>query len=448
MGSSPVISMSLALAERNVPRYTSYPTAPHFTAAVDGDVYAEWLAALPPTATLSLYIHVPFCTELCHYCGCNTRAVRRREPVETYAERLLEEIELLDGLVGRKLTHLHWGGGTPSILGPALLETIAAKLASRFDLSALKEHAIELDPRRLDRALVRSLQAIGVTRASLGVQDASAHVQQAIGRIQPFELVARAADWLRAAGIANLNIDLMYGLPTQTVRDVVHSAQLAAALGAQRLALFGYAHVPWFKSHQRLIDEAALPGLAERLQQADAAAETLCRVGYETVGLDHFALPDDELAIAARTGTLRRNFQGYTVDEADALIGLGASAIGRLPQGFVQNAPDLGGYSRTVAGGRFPIVKGLALSDEDRLRAHLIERLMCDLALDLNAVEGGVGRFASELAALAPLADEGLLTIDNGRIAVTARGRAYVRIAAAVFDSYLAASQKKHSIAV
>lgn len=442
------MSMSLALAERNVPRYTSYPTAPHFTAAVNGDVYAQWLAALPPTATLSLYIHVPFCTELCHYCGCNTRAVRRREPVETYAERLLEEIDLLDGLAGHKLTHLHWGGGTPSILGADLLETIAAKLASRFDLSALKEHAIELDPRRLDRALVRALQAIGITRASLGVQDASAHVQQAIGRIQPFDLVARAADWLRAAGIANLNIDLMYGLPAQTVRDVAHSAQRAASLGAQRLALFGYAHVPWFKTHQKLIDEAALPGLVERLQQADTAADTLCGLGYQAVGLDHFALPDDELAIAARAGTLRRNFQGYTVDEADALIGLGASAIGKLPQGFVQNAPDLGGYSRAVAGGGFPIVKGLALSDEDRLRAHLIERLMCDLALDLDAVERGVCRFAPELAALAPLAEQGLLTIDGGRIVVTARGRAYVRIAAAVFDSYLAASQKKHSVAV
>ena len=442
------MNMSLALAERNVPRYTSYPTAPHFTAAVNGGVYAQWLAALPPTATLSLYIHVPFCVELCHYCGCNTRAARKREPVEVYAERLLEEIDLLQGLAGRRLTHLHWGGGTPSILGPALLETIAAKLASRFDLSALKEHAIELDPRRLDRSLVRTLQAIGVTRASLGVQDASPHVQQAIGRIQPFDLVVRAAEWLRAAGIANLNIDLMYGLPTQTVRDVAYSAELAASLGPQRLALFGYAHVPWFKTHQKLIDEAALPGLAERLQQAETAAETLCGIGYQAVGLDHFALPDDELAVAARAGTLRRNFQGYTVDEADALIGLGASAIGKLPQGFVQNAPDLGGYSRAVEAGNFPIVKGLALSDEDRLRAHMIERLMCDLALDLDTVAGGIARFAPELAALAPLADEGLLTIDGGRIEITTRGRAYVRIAAAVFDSYLAASQKKHSVAV
>lgn len=436
----------LVLAERNVPRYTSYPTAPHFKAAVGPDTYRDWLAALPSDARLSLYIHVPFCTELCHYCGCNTRAIRKREPVDAYAERLLEEIALLSGLAARKLTHLHWGGGTPSILGPAWLETIAASLASRFDLSELKEHAIELDPRRIDRSLVRSLKAIGVNRASLGVQDVSPHVQQAIGRVQPFDLVEQAAAWLRDAGILNLNVDLMYGLPTQTVRDVARSAELAASLGAQRLALFGYAHVPWFKQHQRLIDDAALPDATARLEQAQVAAETLMSFGYQAVGLDHFALPDDELAVAAREGRLHRNFQGYTTDEADALIGLGASAIGRLPQGFVQNAPDLGGYSRAVQSGRFATVKGLALSDDDRTRAAIIERLMCDLAVDLGCF--GSDGFADERTALGALAADGLLTIEGTRIAITERGRPYVRIAAAVFDTYLAASQKRHSAAV
>jgi oxygen-independent coproporphyrinogen III oxidase len=442
------MSTSLALAERNVPRYTSYPTAPHFSAAVGPELYGEWLSALPREASLSLYIHVPFCTELCFYCGCNTRAMRKREPIDAYAERLLEEIALLQGLAGRKLTHLHWGGGTPSILGPAWLETIAAGLASRFDLPALKEHAIELDPRRLDRPLVRTLAAIGVNRASLGVQDTSPHVQQAIGRVQPFDLVERAADWLREAGIAKLNIDLMYGLPAQTVRDVAHSAELAVSLQAQRLALFGYAHVPWFKTHQRLIDDAALPGLSERLEQAQVATETLVSLGYEAVGLDHFALPADELCIAAREHRLHRNFQGYTTDDADALIGLGASAIGRLPQGFVQNAPDLGGYSRSVAGGRLATVKGLTLSDDDRVRAAIIERLMCDLEVDLDTVAGGAARFPAEIGALRPLAAEGLLHIEGSRIAVTTSGRPYVRIAAAAFDAYLAASQKRHSVAV
>lgn len=437
----------LALAERNVPRYTSYPTAPHFTAAVDCDAYSGWIAALPREATLSLYVHVPFCTELCHYCGCNTRAVRKREPVDAYAERLLDEIALLGSLAARKLTHLHWGGGTPSILGPQWLETIAARLASTFDLSGLKEHAIELDPRRLDRSLVRSLKAIGVNRASLGVQDVSPHVQQAIGRVQPFEQVERAADWLREAGIANLNVDLMYGLPTQTARDVARSAELAASLGAQRMALFGYAHVPWFKTHQKLIDEAALPALDARLAQATIAAETLQSFGYQAIGLDHFALPGDELAIAAREYRLHRNFQGYTTDEADALIGLGASAIGKLPQGFVQNAPDLAGYTRAIDAGRFATVKGLPLSDDDRLRGRIIERLMCDLAVDLDLF-GGAGDFTAELKSLTPLADEGLLRIEGARISVTEKGRPYVRIAAAAFDAYLAASQKRHSVAV
>jgi oxygen-independent coproporphyrinogen-3 oxidase len=437
----------LLFADRNLPRYTSYPTVPHFSSTVGAETYGEWLTALPRGATLSFYIHIPFCTELCLYCGCNTRAVRKREPVEAYAQRITDEIAQMRNLAGRKLTHLHWGGGTPSIVGAHWLDTIADKLGSLFDVSAMTEHAIELDPRRIDRSLVHALQAIGVTRASLGMQDASPHVQRAIGRIQPFDLVQKAADWLRDAGINRLNIDLMYGLPTQTARDVARNAELAASLGAQRLALFGYAHVPWFKTHQRLIDETALPGLAERLDQAQVAAETLTGLGYRAIGLDHFALPDDELAIAAREKRLRRNFQGYTTDEADALIGLGASAIGKLPQGFVQNASDLAGYSRAVSGGRFATVKGLALSASDRLRGAIIERLMCDLAVDLETF-GGKEQFTAELARLRPLCDEGLLEIDGGHIAMTERGRPYLRIAASAFDTHLAAANKRHSIAV
>ncbi len=439
---------ALALAERNVPRYTSYPTAPHFTAAVGPETYAGWLDALPRDAALSLYIHVPFCTELCHYCGCNTRAVRKREPVDAYAQRLISEIALLGAMKGRKLTHLHWGGGTPSILGPQWLETIAARLASLFDLAGLKEHAIELDPRRLDKPLLRTLAAIGVNRASLGVQDASPHVQQLIGRVQPFELVERAAEGLREAGIANLNIDLMYGLPGQGTREVARSAELSAALNPQRLALFGYAHVPWFKTHQRLIAEAELPGVEARLAQAEVAADTLQSFGYQLIGLDHFALPGDELAIAAAENRLHRNFQGYTVDDADALIGMGASAIGKLPQGFVQNAPDLAGYSRSIDGGRFATVKGLGLRDDDRVRANVIERLMCDLAVDLDTIEGGAARFADAIETLTPLADQGLVTLAGARITVTERGRPYIRIAAAAFDAYLNSGQNRHSVAV
>lgn len=439
---------SLALAERNVPRYTSYPTAPHFTAQIGPEAYASWLEQLPREARLSLYIHVPFCNELCFYCGCNTRAVRKREPVDAYAARLLDEIALLAFLKGRKLTHLHWGGGTPSILGPQWLETIAARLASLFDLSALKEHAIELDPRRLDRPLVRTLGLIGVNRASLGMQDASPRVQRAIGRVQPFEQVERAAGWLREAGVNDLNIDLMYGLPEQSSRDVSRSAELAASLSPQRLALFGYAHVPWFKTHQRLIDDAALPGLSARLEQAQVAAEALQDLGYQAVGLDHFSRPDDALAAAAREKRLRRNFQGYTTDDADALIGLGASAIGKLPQGFAQNAPDVAGYARAVAGGCFATMKGLALSEDDRRRAAAIERLMCDLEVDLDRLEGGAHYFAGELATFRSLAEEGLVRLEGNRVVLTPEARPFVRIAASVFDAYLGSGEKRHSVAV
>jgi oxygen-independent coproporphyrinogen-3 oxidase len=438
----------IALAERNVPRYTSYPTAPHFTPAVDAGTYADWLRALPADATLSLYIHVPYCTHICLYCGCHTKAVRRSDPLDAYAARLQDEIDLIANAVGgRRVVHLHWGGGTPSILDTERMTAIVDRLAARFDLSAMKEHAIELDPRRTSAKLARGLAAIGVNRASLGVQDFSPHVQEAIGRVQPFEQVQETAERLREAGIAHINIDLMYGLPAQTLADVERSAGLAASLHPSRLALFGYAHVPWFKPHQRLIDAASLAGPAARIEQVRLAARTLAVHGYVPIGLDHFALPEDELATAQRAGRLRRNFQGYTTDEADALIGLGASAIGKLPQGFVQNAVDIGGYSRTVQKGALATAKGIALSDDDRMRAAIIERLMCDLSLDLDVVAPHTD-FAAEIEGLAGLREAGMVQIGDRRIVVTDEGRPFVRLVAAAFDAYLPQNRSRHSIAV
>jgi oxygen-independent coproporphyrinogen III oxidase len=441
------MSNLLGFAERNVPRYTSYPTAPHFSAAVGPAEYSQWISELPTNAALSLYIHVPYCTELCLYCGCTTKAVRRREPIERYAERVIEEISLLTGLASRQVVHLHWGGGTPSILGTKWLFEIATKLAACFDFSPHAEHAIELDPRALDETLVRTLAAIGVTRASLGVQDFSPHVQQAIGRVQPFGIVARGVDLLRAAGITDLSFDLMYGLPHQKVADVARSAALAASLAPQRIALFGYAHVPWFRVQQRRIDAAALPGTSARLEQARVAAETLSAAGYIPIGLDHFAKPDDELAIAAREGRLHRNFQGYTTDAADALIGFGASAISRLPQGFAQNAPDVAGYSRAIAAKQLATVRGVRMSDDDRLRSAVIERLMCDFAVDLDWIAPNLS-FEAEIASLGPLVHEELVCIEAQRITITEMGRPFVRLVAAAFDSYLATKPVQHSAAV
>lgn len=445
----------LVLAERNVPRYTSYPTAPHFS-AVGHETYAGWLAALPREARLSLYLHVPYCENICLYCGCLTKAVRRRDPIDIYAAHLAAEIDLLAAaLPARSVAHLHWGGGTPSILGTQHLSDLMDKIAARFDLTAIHEHAIELDPRRVSEALVKTLARVGVNRASLGVQDFAPHVQNAIGRAQPFDQVREATETLRAGGITRINMDLMYGLPRQSVADVVRSAELTCDLAPQRVALFGYAHVPWFRHHQRLIDEASLPGAAERLAQMNAAAEIFLARGYVAIGLDHFALPDDELATAQSQGRLHRNFQGYTTDRADALIGIGASSIGRLPQGFIQNAPDVGGYFRAVDAGRFPVVKGLALSADDRLRGDVIERIMCDLAVDLDAELTAAPAearpadgFSSEIDALAGLVAAGIATVDGRRIGVTEQGRPFVRLVAAAFDAYLARNNARHSVAV
>jgi oxygen-independent coproporphyrinogen-3 oxidase len=447
----PMISRTRTLAELKAPRYTSYPTAPHFGPAVTADHYAAWLWALPESAPLSLYIHVPYCAQLCHYCGCHTKAVRQRDPVDAYADRLAEEFALVGAFAGRRrVAHLHWGGGTPSLLGAERIVELVARLGNVFDLPAGCQHVFELDPRYVTPEFARTLARLGVTRASLGVQEFAAHVQDAIGRIQPFDVVERATLALREAGIDRINFDLMYGLPRQTVDDVRRTVDLAASLAPQRVAYFGYAHVPWFKTHQRLIDEGALPDASERLDQAEAGRDALAARGYQAVGLDHFARPDDDLAVAARCGRLRRNFQGYTSDDAAALIGFGASAIGRFPQGFVQNAPDIGGYARAIASGGLATARGIAVSAEDRVRGRIIERLMCDFSVDLDAVadDGIATDFRAEREELIPLEAEGLVRIAGNRVTVTRKGRPFVRLAAAAFDAYLARSRTRHSAAV
>jgi oxygen-independent coproporphyrinogen-3 oxidase len=446
---------ALTLAETSAPRYTSYPTAPHFSPAVGPDQVEAWVAALPGEASLSLYLHVPFCTAICSYCGCHTQAVKREEPVDAYCATLEREIAALAARSpAKRVAHIHWGGGTPSLIGPERFLRLAAALSLNFDLKTIVEHAIELDPRTVTAELARALAKGGVTRASLGVQDLNLHVQEAIGRVQPYEIVVEAVRLLREAGIAAINLDLMYGLPLQSLDDVRRTARLAADLRPSRLAIFGYAHVPWFKTRQRLIDEAALPGAAERLAQAAAARETLEGAGYVMIGLDHAALPDDDMAKAQSAGTLRRNFQGYTTDQADALIGLGASSISRLPDGFAQNAPDIGGWSRAVEAGRMPITRGLAVTQEDRARADLIERLMCDFAVDYGlyaAKLGDAAGFDDAQADLDALARQGALRHDavRRRIEMTPAGRPFVRLAAMAFDARMkAAGAARHSVAV
>jgi oxygen-independent coproporphyrinogen-3 oxidase len=449
--------MTVDLSEKydlRVPRYTSYPTAPHFTGAVDEPAYRRWLAALDAAQPLSLYFHIPFCDSMCWFCGCYTKIVNRYEPIKQYLDVLHQEIDLVaDALPGRSTArHLHWGGGSPTMLTGEDWLALVDRLRQRFDVAADAEIAVELDPRDATEAYVAALAAAGVNRASIGVQDFHADVQAAINRIQPFEVVERVCGWLRRHGIGDINLDLMYGLPHQTERRVVDMVDNAVRLRPARVALFGYAHVPWMKSHQKLIDEAALPGARERWRQFAAASERLEALGYRPVGLDHFAAPGDSLATALESGKLHRNFQGYTVDEAAVLLGFGASAIGSLPQGYVQNTSPLKDYREAIEAGRLPIARGIELTADDRLRGEIIERLMCGLAVDVAAVARTHGTdvsiFADAFEQLAPLAADGIVAVDGPHITLTDPGRPFVRLVAAAFDAYLQHGGKQHSRAV
>jgi len=433
-----------------VPRYTSYPTAPHFGDGVRAGTYADWLGRLGDGQTLSLYFHVPFCARMCWYCGCHTKIARRYEPIGEYAVLLGAELDLIADAMSAapRVIHIHWGGGTPTMLAPDDFRRLMDHARRRFRFAEAAEIAVEIDPRTLAADKIAALAGAGVSRASLGVQEFSESIQRAINRIQPYEMVAEAVAALRGAGIGAINFDLMYGLPGQGVADVVRSAELAADLGPDRIALFGYAHVPWIKKHQRLIDEAALPLAEARLEQAEAGAECLVARGYRRIGLDHFALPDDPLSLALDRGTLKRNFQGYTTDSADALLGLGASAIGALPQGYVQNAVPLDAYGRAIGAGRLAVVRGLAVGDDDCRRRAVIERLMCDLGVDLAALGRDEADFADELAGLRDMAADGLVELSGSRIRVTERGRPFVRSICARFDAYLGHGKARHSAAV
>lgn len=447
--------INLALhAARPVPRYTSYPTAPHFSGDVNAADAAGWMLTLPDDARVSLYLHVPFCRDLCLYCGCNTKATRRDEPLNAYVETLRAEIALVRRSIGRRLTvaAIHWGGGTPSLLPAGAFETLLEDLGQAFAIDPDAEHAIELDPRYVDTLLVRRLAALGINRASLGVQDIDPRVQAAIGRIQPAESVTLAVEALRGAGIRSINLDLIFGLPHQTVEGIRRTAAAAAGWRPDRLAVFGYAHVPWMKPHQGVIDAATLPGAAERLGLEAAMRETLIDHGYVPVGLDHFARAGDALARAAASGHLHRNFQGYTTDDAEALIGLGASSIGKLPQGYLQNETAVAAWRRAVEEGRLPIARGHRMTADDRLRAAVIERLMCDLSVDLAAVAADFGApvevFADDLDAVRLLAEDGLAVVEGWRVRVPEEHRTLVRLAAAAFDAYLDRGRGRHSMAV
>ena len=447
------MSDSLAHLTKPVPRYTSYPTAPHFHAGIDQRTYEAWLAELAPDARVSLYLHLPFCDRLCWFCGCHTKQINRYAPVTQYLEALKAEIVRIAGIVGnRPVTAIHWGGGSPSLLAADDIAQVTALLRSVFNVTPSAEFSVELDPSDMADAKFDAWAAAGLTRASIGVQDFDPKVQVAINRLQSFEQTKVVVDAMRSRGVGSVNIDMLYGLPHQTIEGAASTARQVVSLRPDRVALFGYAHVPWIKKHQTMIEEASLPDSQARFAQANAAADVLRAAGYVSIGFDHFALPHDSMAKSAVDGTLQRNFQGYTVDEHDALIGLGASAIGRLPQGYIQNVVATGDYQRRALSGEGTVAKGIALTDDDRLRGYAIERLMCDFQVDFNALRQRFGGAAEpvicEAVAMAMEDQNGHITMRPGVMEVTAAGRPFVRSYAARFDAYLAQDTARYSKAV
>jgi oxygen-independent coproporphyrinogen-3 oxidase len=446
---------TLALyARRAAPRYTSYPTAPHFAKRFPESRYRTWLAGLPAGEPISLYAHIPFCNQMCWYCGCNMKLAARYAPVSSYVDSLIAEIDLVAAALPARMpvAHLHFGGGTPTALAHDDLARIVDKFRATFDILPDAELAIETDPRTIADEMIVRIGALGFTRASLGVQEFDPRVQAAINRVQPAALVSSITDKLRAAGVKGVNFDLIYGLPQQTEAALCKTVADCITMQPDRIALFGYAHVPWMAKNQRMIDEEALPGADERAAQACASAQALVDGGYLAIGLDHFALPSDPLARAAAEGRVHRNFQGYTDDGAETLLGFGVTAIGRTPLGFVQNEPETGAWSRAVAAGKLPVSRGIALSLDDMLRGHVIERIMCDGAVDLDAAGRMFGFDANwwdcEASTLDVMARDGLIVRDGARIALTREGASLSRVVASTFDAYFSRGQARHSVAL
>ncbi len=436
-------------ARLQVPRYTSYPTAVEFTPAVASADQRQWLRNLDTAEGISVYLHVPYCRELCLYCGCNTKKALRDDVIAAYRVALEREIALVsDSLSGpARIARLHWGGGTPSILGADGLASVMKVLRSHFAFEDGFEHAIELDPRYVTPLLAASLKELGVNRASLGVQDVNPQVQAAIGRWQPMRDVEAAAFRLRAAGIGNLNFDLIYGLPLQTIASLRQTCETVAMLSPDRIACYGYAHMPRLKANQRLIDKKTLPGVEERIDQADAIADEFQRYDFLKIGIDHFARPDDALARAAMSGRLHRNFQGYTDDSRETLVGFGASSISRFRDGYVQNISDVPRYVRAISSGRLAPSRGCRLDAAEKQRARTIESLMCAFQADLDVTAPDM-EFAEELSLLQPLVRDGLVRAEGRVVAATDAGRQVLRIIAAVFDPHTRADAARFSKAV
>ncbi len=442
----------LGLFDAKVPRYTSYPTAPHFGNDVGADLYADWIGAIPPGSAISLYIHVPFCRNLCWFCACRTQGTQSDAPVAAYLKVLKAELALLAARLpeGVQLSRLHWGGGTPTLLSPSMMQELAGAIADVAPFAKGAEFSVEIDPNEIDEARLDALAGAGMTRASIGVQDFDPEIQKTIGRIQSFDITRDAVDMIRARGIASLNADILFGLPHQSRARMTESVQKLLALSPDRVALYGYAHVPWMAKRQQLIPSDALPTPEERLELFETARKLFLWDDYAEIGIDHFASKTDGLTLAQEAGTLRRNFQGYTDDASDVLIGVGASSISRFPQGYAQNAPGTSAHTKAIREGQFSISRGHKFKGDDTLRARIIESLMCDFHIDAGEIRQ---RFAVSQAQIDTMFEDadrafpGVLTITKDGLSIPVDARPLTRIIARSFDAY-DLSKAGHSSAI
>lgn len=442
----------LGLFDAKVPRYTSYPTAPHFSNAVGEDNYTSWIKAIAPGSDISLYLHVPFCRRLCWFCACRTQGTQSDAPVAAYLETLKTELTLLKRILpeGVRLSRLHWGGGTPTLMSAAMMSDLAGAVFDVAPMAPDGEFSVEIDPNEIDDARLDALAGAGMNRASIGVQDFDDAIQQTIGRIQGYDITRDAVLAIRARGVTSLNADILFGLPHQSRARITESVQKLLSLNPDRVALYGYAHVPWMAKRQQMIPSDALPTPEERLELFETARKLFMWDGYAEIGIDHFATQTDGLTVAQKAGKLRRNFQGYTDDPSDVLIGVGASSISRFPQGYAQNAPATGAHTAAIRDGRFSVSKGHVFTPDDKLRGRMIEALMCDFKVDSQELQD---RFHVSAAEIGSLFDKvmahfpGMLTLESGVLGIPVAARPLTRMIARSFDAY-DMSKAGHSSAI
>jgi oxygen-independent coproporphyrinogen III oxidase len=438
--------------DRPGPRYTSYPTAPIFSRVFDASRTEKEIAlSLTPgrPEDISLYFHFPFCDTLCYFCGCTTVITRNRDKIREYLSYLKKEIALYASALGpaRRVVQMHWGGGTPTYLSPDEIREIGSEIRTKFRFAPDAEISVEVDPRELTEEHLRALRSVGFNRVSMGVQDFDERVQAAVNRHQGETLTLNVIDWCRDLGFSSINLDLIYGLPMQTVESFSRTIAKVIEVHPNRIAVYNFAYVPWMKAHQKLINPFQLPSPEVKLRLLSRTIDSFIRAGYEYIGMDHFALQDDELTVARKNRTLHRNFQGYSTRAGLDLFGLGMSSISHFNGNYAQNAKTLTGYYAAVDTGRFATEVGYHMSSDDVVRRHVIMRLMCDLELQFADVERKFNitfpsYFADSLSQLGPLEADGLIQTGPDSIIVTDAGRLFLRNIAMCFDAYLTASNR------